>query len=215
MTGLTRAFARGFMLLVRQHLLVSIPEVAVQHAPLVRLQNALPQQSASGFATVTDGVSDDLAGSAALGQPNPAFVLAATNERSKFIEFQNIRLFGLCQRLLQGRQLSGFFKLGHHGVWRYAEDALHGPQRPTLMVGGQGLRFDGFIVCVEAFVFAAGLAAVLAFVALPSVLEAESDQVGAGAVVARNGLSDYESGLPQQFIFRVGFKTYNRIVMLK
>ena len=70
------------------------------------------------------------------------------------------------------------------------------------MVSRQDLRFDSFVVGVGAFVFAAGLAAGAAAIPLPPVLEAEADQVSAGTVVARNGLSDHESSLPQQLIFR-------------
>ena len=79
--GLARALARGSVLLFRQNLGIRRPEVCVQQAALVRGGNALPEQAAGGFATVADGVSDDLARSAALGQSHPALVLAETHER--------------------------------------------------------------------------------------------------------------------------------------
>ena len=58
---------------------------------------------------MTDGIRDDLTGAAALSQPDPPLVLAERDERPKFIEFQHIIRLGLNQRLVQRRQLAGFF----------------------------------------------------------------------------------------------------------
>ena len=120
MAGLPCAFSRRVVLLGRQHLRVSRPEVGVAQALLVPLGDAAPQHAASGFAAASDGtfqvcqcIRHDLAGSSALGQPHPALVLiilvlAEPHEGPRFIEFKNIAFLGLRQRCLQGRQLRGF-----------------------------------------------------------------------------------------------------------
>lgn len=88
--GLAFAFARRLMLLVRQHLLVSLPEVAIKESFFVRLGDAFPQQGARFLAAVANDKSDDLPCSSALGQPNPAFVLAPIDKRPHLIEFENV-----------------------------------------------------------------------------------------------------------------------------
>ena len=45
-------FARRFVLRVRQHLLVRLPEVAVKRRALVALRHPLPQKGAGRFAAV-------------------------------------------------------------------------------------------------------------------------------------------------------------------
>ncbi len=64
------------------------------------------------------------------------------------------------------------------------------------MVSSQDLGFDCFVVGVAAFVVAASLAAGAAAVALSAVLEAETDQVRAAAMVTSNCSSDHENNLP-------------------
>ena len=93
-TRLAVAFARGFMLFTGQHLLVSVPKIAVHQASLVPLWDALPKQTTRLLAATADCISDDLAGAPALGQPNPTLVLAASNERPHFVEFKHVRAFG-------------------------------------------------------------------------------------------------------------------------
>ena len=85
MTRLPRAFARRTVLGRRQHLGIRLPEVRIQHALLVRRRNATPQQTARSLTTPADGIRDDLARSAALGQPDPAFVFALMHERPEFV----------------------------------------------------------------------------------------------------------------------------------
>ncbi len=100
------------MLLRWQHLTVGRPEIGVAQALLIPLGDALPQHAASGFASVADGIRDDLARPPALGQPDPALVPATLNKRPHLVEFKNVRLVGLCQCLLQGvfSSRSVFFK---------------------------------------------------------------------------------------------------------
>ncbi len=87
---LSCAFACRSMLCYGQNLGISGPEIRVQQAALVRGGNTLPQKTTGGFAAVTDGVGNNLAGAAALGQPDPAFVLAKPDERPHFVKFQYI-----------------------------------------------------------------------------------------------------------------------------
>ena len=72
--GLTVALACGPMTLLRQHEGIGRPKIRVQDAFAVRLWDARPEQGTSGFASVSNGVSNDLAGSTltqldTLGQP--------------------------------------------------------------------------------------------------------------------------------------------------
>lgn len=66
MASLPLTFARGLMLLIRQHLLVGFPKVAVKQAALVPLRNALPQKRTGRFAAVANGIGNNLPGAAAL-----------------------------------------------------------------------------------------------------------------------------------------------------
>lgn len=107
------------MLLRWQHLTVGRPEIGVAQALLIPLGDALPQHAASGFASVADGIRDDLARPPALGQPDPALVPATLNKRPHLVEFKNVRLVGLCQCLLQGvfSSRSVFFKGGRFAAF--------------------------------------------------------------------------------------------------
>jgi len=86
MARLSVAFACGPMLGGRQNTGISPPEVGEQHALFVDRRNAPPQQAARPLPAPADGISHDLAGSSALGQPDPPFVLAAPHKRPEFIE---------------------------------------------------------------------------------------------------------------------------------
>ena len=109
MAGLPRAFAHGTVLLLRHNISIGQPKIGVARAPLVLPGDALPEDAAGGFASIADGTRNDLTGFASLGQPHPAQDLALVDEEPKFIEFQNVRLLGFCQRLLHERQQRGFF----------------------------------------------------------------------------------------------------------
>ena len=109
MAGLPCAFARGTVLLLGHNIGIGRPKIREAHAPLVLPGDALPEDAAGGFASIADGVGDDLPRPAALGQPHPALVLALVDERPHLVEFKNVALFGLRQRGLERRQLRGFF----------------------------------------------------------------------------------------------------------
>ena len=109
MAGLTFAFARRLMLSRWQDFGIHPPEVRVQHALLVRLWDAPPQQATRLLAPPADGIGHDLTGAAALGQPDPALVLAPRNERPEFIKFQHVVRLRGSQRRFQRRQRRGFF----------------------------------------------------------------------------------------------------------
>ncbi len=64
------------------------------------------------------------------------------------------------------------------------------------MVGGQDFLFALFGIGIAAFVFTAGFAAVFAAVALPTVLEAEANDVLALAMRASDCLSNHAPSLP-------------------
>ena len=80
MASLSVAFACGLVLLFRQNMDVSRPKIRVAHAPLVLSGNALPKHAAGGFASIADGVGDDLARAPALGRLDPTLVLAPRDE---------------------------------------------------------------------------------------------------------------------------------------
>lgn len=109
MTRLPLTFTRRPMLFCGKHLGIRLPEVGEQKAPLVAFRDALPQNAARLLASIPDGVSDDLPRSSALSQPDPTFVSPVVNERPHLVHLQHVTLFGLRQRLLQGRQARGFF----------------------------------------------------------------------------------------------------------
>ena len=109
MVGLPALFADRVMLLIRNDLLISVPEVRINRSPLVGRRDARPQQMARGLAAVADSRGDNLAGSSAEREPNPALVLLEADERPEFIEFQRLVEFCFHERLLQGRQELDFF----------------------------------------------------------------------------------------------------------
>ncbi len=109
MTGLARAFATRTVQPLWDDLFIGFPEVRKAQALPVSRRHTPPQPPTGDFAAVSNGISDDLAGAAALSQPNPALVLAPKDKGPKFIEFQDIILLGGLKRLRQLRQGFGFF----------------------------------------------------------------------------------------------------------
>lgn len=72
--GLPRIFATRRMLLSRDDLLVSFPEIAVAVSAAIGHGNPLPKLAAGVRAAVTNKVSDDLPCRTAQRNPNPAFI---------------------------------------------------------------------------------------------------------------------------------------------
>ena len=107
--GLPCPFARRSMLSFRQHFGIGGPEIRVQQTAFVGGRNPLPQQAAGGLASVADGIRNDLAGAAALGQPNPALVSAKPNKRPHFVQLQHVVRLSGGQCLAQRRQMACFF----------------------------------------------------------------------------------------------------------
>jgi len=116
--------------------------------------------------------------------------ISSNSRTSRFLAFASV--------FLSGGNWLAFFKPDKQGTGRNAEDARHRPQGTPLMVGSQDLGFGGFVVGIAAFVLATGLAAVMALVALPSVLKAEANEVDAAAVVARDCLSNHANSITRQ-----------------
>ena len=96
MTRLSLPLTCRPMLLCGKDFGIRFPEVGEQQTTLVAFGNTLPQQATRLLASVSDGIRDNLTGSAALGQPDPAFVSPALDERPHLVHLQNVSLFGLC-----------------------------------------------------------------------------------------------------------------------
>ena len=85
MTRLACTFALRFVLRIRQHLLISLPEVAVERRALVVLRHPIPQKGVGRRAAVPQGIRNDLTGAPTLGEPNPAFVLTRKDVGPHFV----------------------------------------------------------------------------------------------------------------------------------
>ena len=97
------------MLGLRDHLGVGVPEVReAQQAP-VRRRHAPPQPLAGLGPPVAHGEGDDLARPPAQGEPDPALVPAAVDERPQLVQLQHVIGAGGPQRPGQRRQGPGFF----------------------------------------------------------------------------------------------------------
>ncbi len=90
MTRLTVSLAGGLMLAFGQNVGIRRPEIGEQQANLVGIRDTLPQQVTGGFASAANGVGNNLAGAAALSQPNPPLVLAPRHERPEFVHLQHV-----------------------------------------------------------------------------------------------------------------------------
>lgn len=131
-TRLAVPFACGFVLFIRQHLVVGVPEVAIKQRLFVAFGNTLPpSRSASAAASGTSARCDHQSqrrrsgGFCGIGptRPSACFCAEIRTTTSRMhrsallrIEFQNVRLLGFCQRLLQERQVRGFFTPGDQGL---------------------------------------------------------------------------------------------------
>lgn len=73
-------FATRRMLLCRDDILVSLPEIGITMSRAITLRHLLPELTASGFSTVTDDKRDDLAGATAQRDPNPALATLLEHE---------------------------------------------------------------------------------------------------------------------------------------
>ena len=143
-TRLAVAFARGFVLFIRKYLLVSLPKVAVQQAPLVPLRDALPEQAACFFAATADGIGHDLASAPTLSRPNPAFVLAPLYKRPHFVQHissssSTSERLAFASVVFKSGRFTAFFKPSDQYLAAEAEDAAHAAQRCAFMIGGQHL----------------------------------------------------------------------------
>ena len=90
MAGLAVTFACCSVLLWWQYSGISGPKVRVKETRLILLWDTLPQQLARRFVATADDISHNLACSAALSEPDPAFILAAKDKRPEFVEFQYV-----------------------------------------------------------------------------------------------------------------------------
>ncbi len=108
-TRLSVALACGDMLLRRQHDFVRFPKISVEHAAFVISGDSLPQDLATRLRAVAGRISHNLARPAALGQPDPAFVLTLLYKGPEFIDFQAVAFLSGRKRIDQIRQVTDFF----------------------------------------------------------------------------------------------------------
>ena len=80
MSRQTAVFAAARMLLFRDDVLISFPEVAITMRRAITLRHLLPELATSPFAAVADDERDDLAGTTAQRDPNPALATLLENE---------------------------------------------------------------------------------------------------------------------------------------
>ena len=86
--------AGGLMLLLRDYLLVSLPQVAVAARLLVAFGDRLPQPFTARSAPIAHHESHDLARPSAQGEPDPHLLALAMNEGPQFIQFEHLALGG-------------------------------------------------------------------------------------------------------------------------
>jgi hypothetical protein len=68
------------MLLFRDDVLISFPEIAITMSRAITLRHLLPEFATSHFAAVADDERDDLACATAQRDPNPALATLLENE---------------------------------------------------------------------------------------------------------------------------------------
>lgn len=90
--------------------MIALQGVGLQSALAVRERDARLQQVGGGVIARAQGVSDDLAGASAQGQPKPDHATPpVAHEAPEFIKFQHFLGLGRCQGGFQGSQILGFF----------------------------------------------------------------------------------------------------------
>ena len=112
-SGLSRLFAHGCMLLLRDHRRVCCPEIREAVTSTIAVWDGLPQPLTRLFAPIPHRISDYLTRLAAQGNPNPGVVRFFEHKRPQFVQFQRrgsgIFWIGGDQGRAQGRKLSYFF----------------------------------------------------------------------------------------------------------
>ena len=82
-------FPHRFVLLLRQHLLIRRPKIAVQPAHAIGARHPPPQLPARGGASRPYQIGRNLPCLAAQSYPNPAFARFLQDQRPHFIQFQD------------------------------------------------------------------------------------------------------------------------------
>ena len=111
MVGQAGVFTDRLMLLVGEDGLIGPPEVGVDGALPVVLGYGPPQLPTGRFTPSPNDTGDDLPGSFAQGEPDPALIAFVTHKRPKLVKFQ-LNLFGsggFKERLFKRWQAQGFF----------------------------------------------------------------------------------------------------------
>ena len=88
--GLSGVLSDCLMAVLGQDQLISLPEVAVEHAKLLFSRDSHPQTPTSLFTVVTDSEGNNLPSSAAHDCPQPEIVDLFEHKDPGFIEFQHI-----------------------------------------------------------------------------------------------------------------------------
>ena len=90
MIGLSFTFSHALVGLGREDELISIPQITETLTTFITGRDPLPQKLASLLASITNGISNNLAGATAHGYPYPTFLPVFPHKRPHFVDFENI-----------------------------------------------------------------------------------------------------------------------------
>jgi hypothetical protein len=134
MSSLPGFLANRVMLRRRQPVRITLPSIGKPRTSAVCQRDALPHLLTTGRVALAQEKTDDLAGPATQGDPQPAFLGFAGDKRPEFIQFEYLLRLSGQQGLDQQRE-------GYHLMLDPARDGLPMPAKHAL----QATQTDAFL----------------------------------------------------------------------
>ena len=88
--GLPFTFSDALVCIGWKDELISLPQITETLATFILSRDPLPEKLTSLVTTITNGISNNLAGTTAHRCPNPAFLPVFQHKRPHFVQFENI-----------------------------------------------------------------------------------------------------------------------------
>ena len=107
--GLPFTFSDALVCIGWEDELIGVPQITETLTTFITGRDPLPEKLASLSASITDGISNDLACATTHRGPNPAFLPVLQNKRPHFVHFENILRLDWKECLLKAWVLLVFF----------------------------------------------------------------------------------------------------------